>query len=807
MSGVPSPPHVSTVTTWHAAFTAGETPLGGVAPTPLTSFVGRQVETETVVALLRQPNVRLLTLTGAGGIGKTRLAIRVIESVRNDFADGIAFVPLAAIRSSDLVLPAVIQALRVPDDTSQSAIVRLQTFLARRQMLLVLDNFEHLLAAAPLLVDLFLASPRLKVLCTCRGRLGISGEHLLRVKSLPREPARALFEERVRALVPAFRVTSNVRPTVDQICARLDGLPLAIELAAARSDLLSPRSLLARLERRLELLNEGPRDVPVRLRTMRDAIGWSHDLLHDQEQVLFRRLGLFNGGFTLDAAQAVAGEASPVLAQIQALVAVSLIEPVDETGAEPRFAMLETIREYALERLAACGEREVIGRRHAEFYCWLAESALPYYDGPELPRYNDLVDRDLANCRAALAWTLRTSAAETGVRLAGALWRVWWYGKVAGGEPWLERVAEGRGWIEQTLSMSPGLPVEAVTEALSGAGFLAHLQRDFDRARAAGEELLARAEAEGYGYGIFWAHHVLGRLIEDRGPEHDDGPEPTGDRSVARAPDDLARPHYEAALVVAPLIRNPDNHRSMSLLELGSIAMRTGDLLQAETLLGQALGLCRQSGNPFVLAGTLVALGQVLRRSKRDDQASAVLKEAFVVFVSQRDLAGARAALVELALLALARRRSDGAVHLLAAAETLPGHRGYRRAFDDAVAQTRQALPSSTFDAGWDTGTHLTWEELLGTIENVIRSASVPEPVFESRITPPFGLSPREIEVLGLVSQGQSNRDIAESLSLSSRTVETHVLHIMTKLNVGSRTAAATVAVQRGLVRAPQHGQ
>ncbi len=304
MSGIFPSHHDSPPPELTVPFAWNERAATAVLPVPLTSFVGREREINTVADLLRCPDVRLLTLTGTGGIGKTRLALRVVDEVANKYDDGVAFVALAAVRDPDLVLPAVAQVLNVPDAAGQPLADRLQAYLADRNLLLVLDNVEHLLDAAVQFVNLLATSPGLTILCTSRTRLGLSGEHVFTLAPLTTEVARQLFEERAQALTQAFALNDDLAATVDAICDRLDGLPLAIELAAARTNVLPPRALLARLEHRLDVLADGPRDAPTRLRDMRGAIAWSHDLLMEQEQVLFRRLGVFIGGFTLEAAQA-----------------------------------------------------------------------------------------------------------------------------------------------------------------------------------------------------------------------------------------------------------------------------------------------------------------------------------------------------------------------------------------------------------------------------------------------------------------------------------------------------------------------
>ena len=361
-------------------------------PLPLTSFVGREREVVAACDILRRPGVRLVTLTGPGGVGKTRLAIRVATEVANDFPDGVWFVALAPVRDATLVAATLAQTLGIGETPTRSIEEGLRAFLRERRALLVLDNLEHLLDAGPLIAGLLSACPSLTMLATSRAVLRVSGEHGVAVPPLPVSPvdsasgrdrrlasdAVRLFVERASAARSDFTVTETEAPTVTAICEKLDGLPLAIELAAARVTSLSLTALLTLVERRLALLTGGPRDQPVRLRSMRDAIAWSHDLLTPEEQALFRRLAVFVGGFTLEAAEAVDG-GRDVLDTVTSLAANSLVRQAERGNAAPeeapRFVLLETIREFALDQLAASGDEAEVRGRHAEWCLRLAERA------------------------------------------------------------------------------------------------------------------------------------------------------------------------------------------------------------------------------------------------------------------------------------------------------------------------------------------------------------------------------------------------------------------------------------------------
>jgi len=346
----------------------------GATLTPWTSFIGREHELAQVIQLLDHPEVRLLTLTGPGGVGKTRLAVQVAAEVRGTFVHGTVIVPLAAVGDPKLIIPTLIQALGVPEVPGEPLLKRLQALLVERRLLLILDNIEQLVdAAAPVVAQLLGTCPDLTVLATSRVRLGVAGEQVLPLGTLRLEAARQLFQERAGAQGPRLALTEETPSVIDAICEKLDRLPLAIELAAARAAVLPPRALLARLEHRLSLLTGGPRDAPARQRTMRDTIGWSYDLLDSEAQRLFRRLRVFVGGFALETAAAVAGDGADVLNGLTRLVTASLVSPTAGAGDEPRFVMLETIREYALEQLGTSGEEGEVRHAHLRQLTDMAE--------------------------------------------------------------------------------------------------------------------------------------------------------------------------------------------------------------------------------------------------------------------------------------------------------------------------------------------------------------------------------------------------------------------------------------------------
>ncbi|MDP9371880.1 MAG: protein kinase, partial [Chloroflexota bacterium] len=429
-------------------------------PAPPTPLIGRGRELESLQDLLLDPDVRLVTVTGPGGIGKTRLALEAARQAAEEFAGGVCFVPLAAIRDPQFVMPTVARMLEVDEVAGRPMVEVLGHALRERDLLLVLDNLEQVIEAAGDLGSLLAACPRLAILATSREPLHLRAEHVVATPPLAVPPlgqrgslahlgaqaagryeAVTLFAERARAVRPDFALTDANASVVAALCARLDGLPLAIELAAARSRHLAPAALLARWERRLPLLAGGPRDLPERQRTLRDAIAWSHDLLTPAEQALFRRLAVFAGGFTLEAAEAVClppdDERTAIADGVWALADKSLLRREDAPDGEAHFGMLETIREFGLEHLAASGEETAVRQAHAAYVLALVERAEPALTGPEQGIWFDRLEIEHDNLRAALAWTLDRRAADVALRLGAAPWRFW----SARGY-----LAEGRGW-------------------------------------------------------------------------------------------------------------------------------------------------------------------------------------------------------------------------------------------------------------------------------------------------------------------------------------------------------------------------
>ena len=606
-------------------------------PAPSSPLVGREREVAEVAALLHRAHaegsVRLLTLTGPGGVGKTRLALHLAHTVGDLYPDGAVFVALAPLRDPTLVLAAIAAAIGVKEEAGHSLAESVRLYLGEKRLLVLLDNFEHVISAAPLVADLLATCPSISIVATSRARLRLRGEHVYPVPplrtpdldhlpalaALAAIPAVALLVQRAQAAAPDFDLDAVNAPAVAALCARLDGLPLALELAAPRLTVLSPELLLRRLVPRLALLTDGARDLPERQRTLRATLDWSHALLGPAEQAALRQLSVFAGGCTLEAAEAVcalgAAETSTSSAARQtadllgALIDTSLLQREVGADGELRFGLLETVREYGLESLAAAGERDQAYRTHALYFLALAEEAEPRLLGSDQLVWGHRLEQEHDNLRTALTWAIDAGDAAVGQRLAGSLWRFW----SARGH-----LSEGRRWLGDALALSDRMadvpPAPAIqARALSGAAHLAIEQGAYDEADGLCARALALTREQGPRRDFLVVLNVQALLARECG------------RYAA------ARACYEEALAVARADADQAGVAA-AFASLGAVAARTDDAIRARPLLEQSLTLYRALGDTRGLARVLADLTLDAVSTGAHTQAESFGTEALALF-------------------------------------------------------------------------------------------------------------------------------------------------------------------------------
>jgi predicted ATPase/DNA-binding SARP family transcriptional activator len=667
----------------------------GNLPAPASTLIGREQDIAFVADLLRREDGRLVTLTGPGGAGKTRLAVEVATVLAGDFPDGVFFVGLETIHDTGLVLPTIAQALGVRESGDQPLASAIQQRLSGKQLLLVLDNLEQVLAAGPLLANLLAAVRGLKLLVTSRAALNVRAEQEFPVPPLTGDAAVDLFVARAQAADPSFALTDENSGAVAQICAHLDRLPLALELAAARIRVLTPEAMLKRLDRRLELLTSGPGDLPERQRALRATIDWSYQLLDRDERRLFVQLAVFAGGCSLEAAETVC---RAELDTLSSLVAKSLVHREALPGGEARFAMLETIREYALERLGRGREAEALRRRHAEHVLQFSD-AEPI---PDQAAWLRRLDLELDNVRVALAWALESGKTELALRLAASLWEFWW---IRG------RLTEGRRWLDWALAQEDEQPKPHRARALHAAASLATRQGDFEGAAKLSERSLRLWEELGDLSGKARALLSLGTVAAEQ-----------GDRERARSLSEQAASLYGEA--------GDRRGRALAVSNLGAIALEEADFSNAKTLSAEAYDLFEELSDGEGMAFALVNQGYAALAEGSYDRALEFLRESMrgLAELGFQDVIGY--CFEGLAAVYTFQGRVKAAARLLGAADALRERLGVdlapaeRETHEETVTAVRSQLGGS-FVAEWEEGRSM-------SVDRAVAYALL-EPVGESR--------------------------------------------------------------------------
>jgi predicted ATPase/DNA-binding CsgD family transcriptional regulator len=762
-------------------------------PSELSSFVGREEELTEVKRLLE--NNRLLTLTGSGGCGKTRLASAAASEVVERFEDGVWMVELASLAESSLVPQAVAFTLGVRERPGSSLTEALSAYLRTRKLLLLLDNCEHLIDACAELAGALLHScPGLRVLATSREVLGITGEiawpvpslslpdlrRLPEIESLPRYESARLFVERTAAVKPNFKLTEQNAPAVAQVCYRLDGIPLAIELAAARTKVLSMEEISARLGDSFRLLAAGSRTAMPRQRTLHATMDWSHELLSQKERVLFRRLSVFAGGFTLEAAESIcAGEElqrDEVLELLSQLVDKSLVVAQERDGAA-RYRLLETIRQYGRERLEEAGEAAHVREQHAGYYLAVAEEAEPELKGEQQVAWLERLEREHDNLRMAMAWLLGRGESEEAARLGWSLWLFWGI---------RTHLAEGRQSMEQALSVrsSVAMSASARAKALFVAGMMSNYQGDHLSAEPLVQESLRLFKELGDKVGKAYALSNAGYVA-------------------------LGRERYQQAIAVieeAADLFLEEGEKWGAAIELGFLAVawrNQGDHERAKRLAERGLAISREIGERQATTSALYTLAILAKTEGEDERARNLLEEGLKLSAELGNEADVAHCLEGLASIVAAEGSIVRAARLWGAEETLlekledavytyvPDRSLHR----SQVAAVRPLIDEAAWEAAWAEGRAMSPEQV---VEYTLEQEPAPEPAAPE----PYlaGLSAREADVLRLVATGLTNAEVAEKLFLSSRTVDWHLSSIYRKLGLHSRTEASRFASEHGLL-------
>jgi predicted ATPase/DNA-binding NarL/FixJ family response regulator len=762
-------------------------------PASLTPLIGREAECNRLASLIRTGSARVITLTGPGGVGKTRLATHLTETLAGQFDDGVAFVDLSPLAEPSLVLPTIAQTLAGSEAANNADVDRLITLIGAQRLLLVLDNFEHLIDAGASLGVLVTQCPNLVVIVTSRMVLRISGEQEFAVSPLPLPPrggsvqamldssaAMRLFVERARSVRSDFVLDTTNAAVVAGICRRLDGLPLAIELAAARIRAMPLDVIAARLDRPMELLSRGPRDQPERQQTMRDTIRWSFELLSPVEQDLFQCFSVFAGGCALEPIEKLALandlDRNSAFDTISSLVEASLISAGQDSSGHSRYSMLDTIRQFAGEQLARTGEADRIRNWHAGYFLDLVEQVAPPPFEPGDIELLQKLDAEQDNIRAAMIWFDQSGDGARLMRMASAMYDVWYY---------RGHLEEGQRWMRRALESAPaGAPIAQRAWLVKGLAMITQLQGDYDRARQLYEESLTWWERCGDVRAASVVRSFYAGLMVSLG-EYDQA-EPVFLANLE---------HFRET--------NDQVWWAHAAFHLGVIAFAGGND-------DQAIDWCRQSVERYDLVGGRLDAIDPLRYlmlaavRKRDFRlARSAAADNLDRLRTRGSLEALAGGLADIGAFAALRRDWSAAAVLLAAAHALLSGQGgtftlpARLSYTDAAGQAREQLGPEEYGAASRRGAALSLEEALAVAFDQIEATTM--------VSPQFGagselLTEREREILELLATGASNPQIAEKLFISRGTVRTHVSSILHKLDVHTRTEAVSVAHREGWI-------
>lgn len=801
-------------------------------PMELTSFIGREKDLADVNRLTAA--ARLITLTGTAGVGKTRLALRVAADISRHYADGVYWVELARLADAILVPQAVARTLNVVEQPGRSLLAGLLEALRGKHLLLVLDNCEHLLPACTQLVETLLALPTLTILATSREPLGVTGERLYPVLPLMLPPAGLplnelgqydaiqLFVERVRASLPRFDLTFANAGAVATICRQLDGIPLAIELASARVNVLAVEQIAGRLDDRFKLLGTAPHLTHSHHRTLHAAIDWSYDLLSNPERLLFRRLAVFASGFTLDVAGAVCAwgeiERTQTLDLLASLVNKSLVVAQTIQGSEARYYLLETIRQYAQEKLIASGELLPVRDHHLQCYLKLIEEAAPKLIGPYQQVWFKWFESEYNSFRDVLAWALEKRHIEVGLRIATALYQFW-----AVRNYW----QEGLDWFARLLAQADDrIPVAVHVYACTYAAFLAEWRgnsqtaiqygrRGVELGEAAGEEgkpilgfalggLASAMQVAGdyqavfalqeqyievfRGLGESYAYHLgMGVLVQGR-------------TALTLGKQDLARSLLDEALTLAR--EAGDSYRiAMALNYLGDLGRCEQNYAQAQAVYEESLALLRDLGAERDFAALLHNLGHTCLHLGDLERAYTFFNESLQAHQAQQNRTGMTECLIGFAALAVACGSPAAGVRLLIAMMSNGGDQAVaewpatRMEYEHTLTLARARLTEAEFQAEQAAGRILSLEQAIKVALNLPLPVTANQP---AGLQPSQKLTRREAEVAALIARGLTNGEIAAELVLSKRTVEHHIANILTKLDVTNRVQIVRWAIENG---------